>query len=887
MWRFRRLLAKLRNLLRHQRAEQEMNREISSHLALLQDEFELGGLEPDLARLAARRAYGGVEQAKELHRAERSLVSVENALQDLRHAWRALIKRPAFLAVAIASIALAISVNTAIFALVNGVLVKTLPVPQPERVVQVNATGNNMWSTAFNFPVFRELRRQTDIFSDVIGFSSQPAVAEVNGGSQNVVFELVTGSYFSFFSARPALGRLIDEEDDRVELAHHVCVLSYPAWQRYFDADPAAVERTLNIDGVPLQIIGVAAPDFVGAELQRRYDVWAPTAVVGDFSNPRESPSSVWLRIMARLRPGVSLAEAAARLERATPSIDAALPKDRANASALYQIQDASRGFDTWRSSLQQPLLILMGCVILVLLLACANLANLLLARGSDRHLEFVIKLSLGISRTRLMRQLFVETVLLGLAGGFVGILLSSILTGILGSNYIQLNVAHDSTVVVFTLGACLLASLTAGAYPAFQASRTAVNAGLKGGLHSGLHRAFIRRGLIVTQVTVAVTLLFGATLLAHSLRRLKTVDLGYDIDRILTVEVSERGPKSARRLPATAPVLANPVPVAGADLTEALDRVRELPGIESAALCRPDLLSGSMLMKVITYRDASGVEVYTTVNSIVVSPAYLPTLRIALLAGRDFESADHAGGVPACIANQALASQLWPGQSAIGKHIKSAGKDFEVIGIVGNTKYRNVREQTLPILYLALAQDETAASALEARCRGPFAPIDRGIRQIIRSVAPAYQVSQSISLEHLRDTGIARDRLLSFASGVFGALGTVLALVGIYGLISYSVSQRTREVGVRMSLGARPAAVLWLFLREVAIMIAAGVVMGLPLALLLARFLRSMLFEVSISDPLGIAATITLLAAGGLAASFVPARRATRVNPIQALRYD
>jgi predicted permease len=874
----RRFFTRLSNFLHPEWAEREMAREIAAHLALLEEDYQRQGMTPEEARMAARRTYGGVEQSKELHRDERSFLWLEQAWQDVRHAYRSLSKSPRFVAVAMLSLAFGIGVNTAIFTLVNGILLKKLPVPDPDRIVQVNPHHKDFDKSKSNFPAFRELRRQSGIFADIIGFWPRTAVLEADGDPHTIDLELVTGSYFSFFGARPTLGRLLDEEDDRVERAHPVCVLSSQAWQTYFGRDPQVLNRKIDIDGAPLQVVGIVPAEFVGAELQRRFDVWAPTSLAADFiHNSRENPHLIWLSIIARLKPGVSFAEAKARLESVSPAIEAALP-ERASPGALYQLSDASKGFDSWRSTLHDPLFLLMSAVALVLLVACANLANLLLARMNERHREFAIKLSIGISRWRLLRQLLVETFVLALSGGALAIILSHLLTRFLldlfnaGHRYKTLHVAPDAWVLLFTFGACILTSLIAGLYPAWHAARTDPGPGLKGASLDGSRRSVVRRTLIVVQVTLAVVLVFGASLFAHSLGKLKAINLGYDIDHVITVEIGERGPGKVAEQVTGPPALG-----------DVLARVRQLPSVESAALSGPGVLSGWYKASNITAKGGARADAAI----LFAGPGYLPTIRIPFLRGRDFSATDR-GSQPVAIINQLLAKQLWPGQDPLGKSFDAWGaKNVEVIGVAGNSKYQDVREETKPIAYLNFDQMPVSHGTLSLRSRGAFAGIERQVRQIVKSAAPEYQVSSISTMTMLRDGLIAQDRLLAFLSTLFGVLGAALALVGIYGLISYSVTRRTREIGIRISVGAQRSDVLWLFLREIMLLLAAGILIGLPLALMAARFLQKMLYEVSTYDALGIGATLVLMIAGGLFASYLPGRRATKIDPVQALRYD
>jgi predicted permease len=792
-------------------------------------------------------------------------------LQELRFAARNLRRSPTFTTVAVLSLAFGIGVNAAIFTLVDGILLEKLPVANPQSIVQVHAHYRTFENNSFNVPVLHELERQDSIFAQLGGFYSNPLRADLGAGTQSVRAQFVTGGFFRLFDTRPVLGRLLNDEDARTEGAHPVCVLTFDAWQNYFGGDTGVLHRTVRAREIELQIVGVAPAGFVDGELQGRYDLYLPISESNALAGiPMDSANYIYLDILGRLKPGLALPAASARLSAVSAAIEEALPKDHANSGNV--------GFDSWRSQLHDPLMVLMGAVSLVLLVACANLANLLLARAASRRQEFAIKLAIGISRWGLMRQLLVETAIVAALGGALALAGGAALTDYIlslfnSSSYSALHVSQNGAVLWFTFGACLLTILLAGLYPAWKASHIDAARGLQASSLSGRH-GLVRRALIPVQVALAVVLLFGASLFSHSLRNLKTIDLGYRIDHVLTVQLGMRGS------------LKNAEGVLGApELQEVLLRAKELPGVESAALSNPGMLTGAYVKSTIKLADGdSAGRKISNATTISAGPNFFATLRLPMLLGRDFAKTDGPNSTPVAIVNRRFASQAWPGQNALGKHLDGG---VEVIGVVADSLDHGIRATAEPIVYTAFDQAKIRSASLELRCAASLPAIEAAVTQIVKRGAPSYEITRSASLELMRDRQIGQERLLAFLSTLFGVLGTTLALVGIYGLIAYSVTRRTREIGIRISVGAQDRDVLWLFLREASLLLTAGVAAGLPLALLLSRFVGKLLYQVPALDALSVAATIALIAVGGVAAALIPARRASRVDPLSALRSE
>jgi putative ABC transport system permease protein len=811
---------------------------------------------------------------------------------DIRFAIRGLRKTPAFTLVAIGSLALGIGANTAIFSFVNAILLKHLPVPEPNRLVSVNDVRNGReHAIVFKMQTMGALAKRNTVFEGFFG-SFQTTASIVTGDSpQWVMLELITGQYFQTLRVKPALGRLMTDEDVRNAAANPVCVLSYRTWQERFGGDPAILSRSVLLNSHPYQVIGVSEREFAGLDLQHHIDLQIPAARIADVMPSFAAGTGMdwfkvlsWLRPMARLKQGVSVAEAQDKFNLLMDDIHAEMRhgKGREERSNL-RLTEASQGLSSTRSTFGKPILVLMAVVGIVLLAACANLASLLLARASARSKEFAVKLSLGGSRGRLIRQLMVESLLLAAAGCVCGLFISFWITRTLllylntgAVSAHALSISPNRTVLGFCVVLSALTAALFGLAPAWQATRLELASGLKEerGNSGRTAPALFRKTLVIAQIALSLVVVFAAALLTRTLKSLQTVDLGFRPERIIavTVDPATSGHSSAE---------------SARIYYELLRRASMLPGVKAAssAMSTPVTNSGlSVSVDVPGYIKKPSEN--TIVNLDAVSPGYFATLGVPRLLGRDFTLADNVKAPPVGIVNEKFVQQYYGGRNPIGTHIKEMGNDVEIVGVVANTRY-GLRSDFEPLLYLAAGQTQTSGLKLLVRVDAPPEQIIPSLRAIVRSIDPKMPVYSIQTLATQVESGMSTERMLSYLSTLFAVLASLLAAIGLYGVISYAVTRRTREIGIRFAVGAQRSNVAQLFLRETLLLVALGIIAGVPLAWASSRLLGSLLCGVQSTEVQMLAASITILMVAGFLAVAAPLWRAVRIQPTEALRHE
>jgi len=839
-----------------------------------------------------------------------------NLVSDIRFAVRNLKKAPVFSAVAVLSLALGIGANTAIFTLVDQLILRMLPVKNPRELVLLDSNGDhygsNRGANSFSWPKYQDFVARNQVFSGMLGRFAVALSMSFNGQTERASGELVSGNYFSVLGVGPAAGRTIAPDDDTNVLGHPVVVLSYAYWQTRFAGDPSVLNKTVVVNGHNFTVIGVAARGFDGIEPGSVTQLFVPVTMKAwmtpnwDELNDRRSS---WVNIIGRLRPGVTPALAKASMqvlfhqiieqEVKEPMLQRASAYDRQQfLKSTIDVLPASTGRSDLRDQMSRPLEVLMAIVGLVLLIACGNVANLLLVRAAGRQKEIAVRLALGASRWQIMRQLLVESVMLALAGGLLGVGLAwsgaRMLLGFLpqGSVPMGLSAAPDARILLFNFAVALATGMLFGLVPALQATRPDVAPTLKdqAGAVAGAGHARLRKSLVVAQVTLSLLLLIGAGLFIRSLRNLRDLGPGFPASNLIsfTVDPSLNGYNGPRAI---------------AFFRELNRRLSAAPGVQSAALANIGILQGNdweSTIEVEGYTAKPGEDMNPYFNAI--GPGYFESLGVPLLEGRDFTERDTTiiqhPGIPfpipnVVIINEKLARKYFGGQNPVGRHIgirvdPGSPLDMEVVGVVKDFKYQSMREDGGRQVFIPYF-DVPFANDMSAYVRSPLPPdqVFGMIRRTVANLDPNLPVYHLRTLESTVDESLVNERLVASLSVLFGALATLLAVIGLYGVMAYTVEQRTREIGIRVALGAQRDNVVWLVMREVVLMIGIGFAIGLPAAWFASKLVASLLYGIQPGDPWSIAAAVLVLGTIAAIAGYVPAVRASRVDPLRALRYE
>jgi predicted permease len=880
---------------RRNRHERQLDAEIQFHIDRMAQDYVGRGIAPQDAHRRARIEFGGAEQIKEECRDLRTLRWLRDAIGDLRYALRTLRKSPGFTAAALLCLALGIGVNTAVFSLLDAALLRALPVDDPQRLALFqNADGDGQSINAFSYPQYVYLHEHAHgmgvmAYDNVRLNLSSGAIADAPSG------ELVSDNYFQLLGVRPALGRMLAPGDE------NVAVISHRFWKSRFGGDPETVGRTANLNGVAFTIVGVTPARFFGAEVGSAPDVFIPLAMCDRLQSgaPRlPTINNFWLNLMGRLHPGVTLQQAAAEAELLyhqsasdqTRGLPAAHPLVDYFRRMHVSLASGGKGVGDIRAQFGKPLMVLMAVVALVLLIACANLAGLLLARATARRREIAVRLALGASRGRVVRQLLTEGMALAAVGGALGLLVGSWSAAALVKflDGTTLDATLDLRVLSFAFGVSVITGLLFGATPAIQAARQSVAAPLKGEPAYGARgqRFEVRFLLVSGQVALSLTLMVGAGLFIRTLANLKHIDPGFHAGNVLLVSFD--------------PGLSRYSEQRASDFYATLmERVAALPGVQTVSVADQPLLAGAMFEGVVVDVQDTGGKTAGATNSVAaiktVTSQFFETMGIPLRLGRDFSAPQLPDAPKVAIINERFARQFFGGRNPIGKRIGVGSRtaDLEVTGVIADTKYRSLRGNPPATVYLPMDQVQRApmARTLHVRTRGSKSADPENLVALIEQQARALDrnlpVSRVTTFAKIIDAQLVRERLIATLSGFFGALAMSLACVGLYGVMAYNVQRRTREIGIRMALGASRGAVTGMVMRHSLAMVLAGIATGLPMALWLSKLVASLLFGVQPGDAATLAAAALVLAAVAAVAAYLPARRAARIDPTVALRYE
>jgi putative ABC transport system permease protein len=876
------------------RRERDLDAEVRAHLEMAANDARARGQSAEAARLAALREFGNRDLVKETTHDIWGRNPLHGILDDLRAGLRTFHKNPGFTAIMILTLALGIGANTAIFSLIDAVMLRSLPVSRPEQLVRVQMDPE---SRVFTNPLWEQLRDRQDIFSGLFAYSPTRFNLNAGGEARYATGDWVSGDFFTALGVGAAIGRTFTASDDRRGCVA-TAVLSYRFWQSQYGGDPEILGRSISLDGHPFRILGVGRSGFTGIDVGSAVDVYAPICsepLLRGAGSQLDRRSSWWLTVIGRPKPGITVSRVAARLKTLAPPIfEATIPADwppkdqREYAARPLEIVPASGGISYLRVQYSDALRILMAVVALLLLIACANVANLLLARASARQREVAVRMALGAGRWRLMRQFLVESALFAAAGAALGALMSQwgsrLLVGLLSStsDHVFLDLAMDARVLAFTAGVSAGAVILFGLAPAWSGTRVHPQAALKvsaRGVAEGQSRFNLGKALVSAQVAVSLVLVVGAALLLSTFWNLSTLDAGFDRERVLIVRTDLRNARYPKaRLEA--------------GFEEMRQRLASIPGVLSASFSNITPISGStqnILVAVEGYTPPSPRDAQMWVN--YVSQDFFETLGTPRLAGRDFDRRDTTDSAKVAIVNETAARKFFHTANPVGRRYRmgypAMDQWVEIVGVVKDATYNKLGEKRRPVAYLPSAQDILGPYiTFELRAAGSPASLAPAARAAIERVNPAIVLEFRTLAVQVAES-LARERLLATLSAFFGGLALLLAAIGLYGVISHNMARRRCEIGIRMALGAQRTRVLRMVMKDVTLVVGVGLVAGLGASLAVTRYIASFLYGVTATDARTLAAAALFFGVVAAVAGYVPARRASRLDPMNALREE
>ncbi len=870
------LIRRLRALFSDPRIDEE----IATHLSLQAAEYERRGMSPERAEREARRQFGGASQVAEAWREQRSLPFIETLAKDLRYAARQLRTNPGFAAAAVMTLALGIGANTAIFRVLDAVVLRSLPVRHPEQLVLLEGSDNGR-RMSFSYPLFREIAARQQVVEGMFAVCDFPMKDAVLPGSTG---RLVTGGYFQLLGVDAALGRMLTGDDDRPS-APPVAVISHGFWQRAFAGRADALGKTMQIGQAVVTIVGVSPPEFFGERVGSAPDVWLPMNLSAQVwvNLPKWPPAGYLTTVMARLRPDVTMTQAESAFDLLYGQLTDFHVRLQGGDRYRLELQPGGQGVRDLQKKFARPLLVLSGIVGLVLLIACSNLANLLLARSAARTHEMGVRLALGAARGRLIRQLLTESSLLALFGSVLGFILAAwgsralVTMASAGQNW-QLSLDVGWRAIGFTSLLSGLAVSLFGLAPALAATRLDVHSALQAHGRSqfrGRSQNRVARVFLVAQVAISLLLVAGASLLVRSFWNLAHQDFGYRQEGVLWVRIP-----FDRSFRAQLPLL-----------PAIYERLNGIPGVRSVGLAATGPLGN--------IQDPGGLSLpgrpapqQDEATFVKVSAGFFETLGIPILAGRPIDGDDRKGTAAVAVISQTAARKLFGAENPVGRLFTNGpsfdpGNAMRIVGVAHDIRYANPRDPFGMVVYEPLAQESGPLTSVMLRTAGDPALFATAVRKALREVTPGLQIAEIRPLSAIVGTSLGQERIMALLSGAFGLLALVLACVGLYGVIAYGVERRTQEIGIRLALGAGRGEVVGLLLGEVALVLAIGLGIGGAAAIPLGQSLRALLFGLTPHDPAMLIGSAAMLSMVALAAGYLPARRAARLNPMNALRQE